>query len=467
MLFDRSMLSNLQTTTIDHGLPGGTTTSTVVSANDSPGFNFNNGGDLGNQRPCRRHGVTSTNPQDVGGQGISNFGTGRTNSTLGYSGLVLSAASQNVSALLRALAENHRVDILQRPQIMTLDNQPAFIQVGQRVPRITAVTNNAVTGNTNSITLDNVGLILGVTPRISPDGLVVMQIDAEKSELESDATGIPIFTSPTGQVVRSPIIDATTAQTTVAAMSEQTVVLGGLITKSENKEHHGVPVLDDIPVINRFFRYDSTIEEKTELLIIMTPHIIKNQAEAEAIKRTEAAKMSWCISDVTKIYGEAGLRRRTDEWTDGEVPVIYPDGGPLPVGSQPAGPEVIPTPSSQPGRTRRGQSPQPPAPQPPGPSRAGDPRSRPSCADRGRSEHIDPPFPACNRDPTGENRRGRPGSSTGQLPAGAVATGQRGPKGRLSGPGRHRRRVTSRCRDHTNNAIGQTNRRPTIRQARR
>ena len=87
------------------------------------------------------------------------------------------------------------------------------------------------------------GLILGVTPRISPDGLVVMQIDSEKSELESDATGIPIFTSPSGQVVRSPIIDATTAQTTVAAMSDQTVVLGGLITKSKSKEHHGVPVL--------------------------------------------------------------------------------------------------------------------------------------------------------------------------------------------------------------------------------
>ena len=175
---------------------------------------------------------------------------------------MLSAASENVSALLRALSENHRVDILQRPQIMTLDNQPAFIQVGQRVPRITAVTINALTGNTNSITLDNVGLILGVTPRISPDGLVVMQIDAEKSELESEATGIPIFTSPSGQVIRSPIIDATTAQTTVAAMSDQTVVLGGLITKSETKEHHGVPVLDDIPVLNNFFRYDSTIEDE-------------------------------------------------------------------------------------------------------------------------------------------------------------------------------------------------------------
>ncbi len=65
---------------------------------------------------------------------------------------MLSAASENVSAMLRALAENHRVEILQRPQIMTLDNQPAYIQVGQRVPRITTVTVNATTGNTNAIT---------------------------------------------------------------------------------------------------------------------------------------------------------------------------------------------------------------------------------------------------------------------------------------------------------------------------
>lgn len=362
VLFDRSILSNLQTTT--NTTASGASTTTVVSGQGSPGFNFNNGGDLGNigNLPAGSGVVTNANPAAVASQGLSNFGVGRTNSTLGYSGLVLSAASENVSALLRALAENHRVEILERPQVTTLDNQPAFVQVGQRVPRITAVTNNAVTGNTNSITLDNVGLILGVTPRISPDGLVVMEIDAEKSNLEPDATGIPIFTSPTGAVTRSPIIDATTAQTTVAAMSEQTIVLGGLITKTKNVEHHGVPVLDDIPVINWFFRYDSTIEDKSELLIIMTPHIIRNQAEAEALKRTEAAKMTWCLNDVTNIFGEAGLRRRTDLWTDGEVPVIYPDNGPLPAGGQPAGPEMIPVPASQPA------GPAKPAPQAPAPA---------------------------------------------------------------------------------------------------
>ena len=370
VLFDRSILSNLETTTTTTA--AGASTESVVSANAAPGFNFNNGGDLGNPGtlPAGSGVVTNAHPSDIAGQGLANFGVGRSNSSLGYSGLVLSAASQNLSAMLRALAENHHVEVLQRPQVMTLDNQPAFIQVGQRVPTISGITINATTGNTNTITTNNVGIILGVTPRISPDGLVVMQIDAEKSVLEPESNGIPIFTSPTGQVIRSPITDATTAQTTVAAMSDQTVVIGGLITKSKTKEHHGVPVIDDIPVLNNFFRYDSNVEEKTELLIIMTPHIVRNEADAEAIKRTEAAKMTWCLSDVTKIYGEAGLRTRKDEWMDHEVPVIYPDAGPLPVNSQPKGPETIPTPNSQPAgpAAPAAQTPAAPAPMTPAPT---------------------------------------------------------------------------------------------------
>ena len=87
---------------------------------------------------------------------------------------------------------------------MTLDNQPAFIQVGQRVPRVTATQTNQVGQIINSITNEDVGLILGVTPRISPDGLVVMEIDAEKSELGLESEGVPISVSVNGDVLRSP-----------------------------------------------------------------------------------------------------------------------------------------------------------------------------------------------------------------------------------------------------------------------
>ncbi len=177
-----------------------------------------------------------------------------------------------------------------------------------------------------------------------------MQIDAEKSALESDATGIPIFASSSGTIIRSPIVDTTMAQTTVSAMNGQTVVLGGLIAKSTNESHRNVPLLGDVPVLGYFFRYDSKTNSRTELLIIMTPHIVKNEADADAIRRTEAARMSWCLRDVTTTYGDLGLRSRTDRWADDETKVIYPDidRQPESLPGPPGGPEQVPTPAGGP-----------------------------------------------------------------------------------------------------------------------
>jgi type II secretion system protein D len=344
VLFDRSLLSNLQTITQTITPPGQNqiTNQTIVAANNTPGFNFNNNA-LGNSGSS---GALSS-AANVGSQGLSNFGLGQTNSQLGYGGLVLSASSENVSFLLRALAENHRVEVLQRPQVMTLDNQPAFIQVGQRVPTISGTTNTA-NGLTNSMTFQNVGVMLGVTPRISPDGLVVMEIDAEKSALEPVDTGIPI-TSINGQLIRSPITDTTTAQTTVSALSDQTVVLGGLIVKSKTESHRKVPWLGDLPILGHLFRYDSASSSRTELLIIMTPHIVKNEADADAIRRAEVAKISWTLCDVINMYGEAaGLRTRSEAWPNAETSVVYPDRNEKPPADKSGAPETIPAPGGKP-----------------------------------------------------------------------------------------------------------------------
>jgi general secretion pathway protein D len=378
VLFDRSTLSNLQTTSTT--TINGTTTQTIASADLNPGFNFNNTNPLGNS------GGSNSQPGAVGGQSLSNFSVGRGNPTLGYGGLVLSLASENVSMLLRALAENHRVEVLQRPQIMTLDNQPAYIQVGQRVPTITSVS-TTTTGITNAVQSQNVGLIMAVTPRISPDGLVVMEIDAEKSALEPEANGIPIFSSTGGQVIRSPIIDTTVAQTTISAMSEQTVVLAGLISKTKNESHRKVPLLGDVPVLGHLFRFDSTSNSRTELLIIMTPHIVKNETVADAIKRVEAARMSWCLCDVTAVYGEAGLRKRTDQWSDAETKVIYPDmkyePGTLPPDKGVT--ELVPTPA---GTAVPTPSTAPPQPDPPGPPPSRGPSMTPPSE---KTQRIAPP----------------------------------------------------------------------------
>lgn len=324
ILFDRSVLSNIVTRSITTTLPTGaqTTTQEIISANIEPGFNFNN-------QPLGNSGASSATAHAdvIGTQGLTHFALGRLNSELGFGGLVLSASSESVSILLRALKDSRRMDILARPQLMTLDNQPAFIQVGQEVPTVRGVTISE-TGQVNNIDYASVGLILGVTPRISPDGLVVMEIDAVKSEVGPEAEGIPISISATGEVIRSPRINTTRAQTTVSALDGQTIVLGGLITRSSSKIHRRVPVLSDIPVVGNLFRYDYVSTKRTELLIIMTPHIVTNEQDADRVRQMEAARMSWCMGDVVAIHGEAGLRGRGDDWGDDEVPTVYPDLAP-------------------------------------------------------------------------------------------------------------------------------------------
>ena len=264
---------------------------------------------------------------------------------------MFSASSESLSVLLRTLKQNQRVEVLSRPQVMTLDNQPAFVMVGQQVPTITGTSSTQI-GQNNTIQYTNVGLIVNVTPRISPDRLVVMEIDAVRSDLGPVDQGIPV-SALNGTIIRQPIINTTQAQTTVSAMDGQTVVLGGLIVKNKTDLHRKVPWVGDLPVIGRLFRYDSVSNERDELLIIMTPHIVTNEADADKIREAEAARMNWCLSDVVAMTGDNSLRPRGSEWSDKETDVIYPDLNPRgekpsPVDGKIPGPEIVPAPSAQP-----------------------------------------------------------------------------------------------------------------------
>lgn len=326
VLFDRSLLGDLVTTNSSTQIstPGGVTTTnsqTIQAASNVPGYDFNNTLPLGNSGSEKSLATASL----IGTQGLSNFAVGRGNSELGFGGLVLSASSQNVSMLIRALQETRRLEVLSRPQVRTLDNQPAFIQVGQRVPRIAESTTNQ-NGQSNSVLLENVGLIMAVTPRIGPDGTVVMEIDAEKSALGPEIEGIPVAVSTDGTIIRAPRIDTTTAQATVSAADGETIILGGLITKSSQEIHRKVPILGDIPIIKNLFRFDSQINRRTELMIVLTPRVIRNPQDEQKLKQTELARMSWCAADVYDLHGDLQYVLPNDliAPTDDPVDVIYP-----------------------------------------------------------------------------------------------------------------------------------------------
>lgn len=345
-----------------------------------PGFNFNNR-PLGNADTA----ASRATREDLAGQALTAFGVGRSNNALGYGGLVLSAGNESLNVLIRALQDERSLQVLSRPQVMTLDNQPAFVQVGQRVPRITSsnIVNNAIINNT---TLENVGILLGVTPRIAPDGQVVMEVDAEKSEVGPEAEGIPISVSENGTVIRSPRIDIITAQTTVSARSGQTVILGGLITRRTLTVTRRAPYVSDIPVVGNLFRFDSVEESRGELLFIMTPYVVRGDADIEMIKQAESFRMSWCVADVVNVHGEHGLTGAYERWRGGGPEgmglgmggncgpdVIYPDAMPgapaetIPQGV-PVGPESLPTPIP---------IDQIPTQPPPGPTQAAPPMAAP------------------------------------------------------------------------------------------
>jgi type II secretion system protein D len=301
VLFNRSLINpeNFQTIDVSTSNPGTgvvTTTQQIVSQEGVPGFLFNNNQIGNNLSP-------SANPSKVGSQGLSSFSLGRINGDLGFGGLVMSASSEAVSVLIRALSAKRDVQVLSRPQIRTVDNQLAEIFVGQQVPVITATNINPLGGISPVIGApQQVGIILQVTPRITPDGVIVMETIANKSAISGQ--GVPLLTDPaTGAVVESQIFDVTEAHATVAVPDGQTIVLGGMITKAEDTLERKVPWLGDIPILGAAFRYDGTSTRRTELLIFMTPRIVKNSLDSEMIKQVEIERMHFLECDAEEIHG--------------------------------------------------------------------------------------------------------------------------------------------------------------------
>ena len=107
--------------------------------------------------------------------------------------------------------------------------------------------------------------------------------------------------------------------------------MGGLITKSDQYVYRSVPFLGSIPIIEHFFRFDSKITQRTELLIILTPHVIRTPEDSERIRQVEMAQMSWCACDVFNLMGDMTYvaEPRLQNVEVGEPEVVYPDLNPL------------------------------------------------------------------------------------------------------------------------------------------
>ncbi len=216
----------------------------------------------------------------------------------------------SMTVILNALKENSNANILSTPSLLTLDNQEAYITVGQNVPFVTGSFTSTGTGDGaqnpfQTIERENVGITLKVTPHINEGDAVVLDISQEVSSLSNTSVVLQASDLITNERV---------LQTKVLAADGRVVVLGGLIKDDVQDATQKVPLLGDIPFFGRLFRNDAVQVTKTNLLIFIRPTIIRDD---EQLAGATADKYRY-IREQQILRRERGLMFLDD----GNVPVL-------------------------------------------------------------------------------------------------------------------------------------------------
>lgn len=183
----------------------------------------------------------------------------------------------DVGAVLNALATDSKLKVISSPHITVADNQTAKIKVGDSVPTISQTQSVASTttdtGIISSVQYLDTGVMLSVTPRVNAGGQITMEISQEVSNATT--------TSTSG--IDSPTIQERSAESTVTVKSGETVILAGLIKEEKNRANEGLPFLAKIPVIGGLFGTQSWKDNRTELIILITPRVLTDTQDAAAI----------------------------------------------------------------------------------------------------------------------------------------------------------------------------------------
>ncbi len=229
-------------------------------------------------------------------------------------GFSTAVTGSDFNFLLRALESEGRLLVLSRPQILTADNQEATINIGQQIPLITDSRVTEQGDSINSYEYRNVGVELTVTPRISPDGFVKMDVGPRISQMSSSDVEI-------GPGTKVPIINERSATTTVSVQSGQSIIIGGLISSVDDSRVKRMPFLGRIPVLGVLFRSTHKSEDRKELLIVLTPQVLVKGTdvgitrEAISVTREQLDR-----STMSEEFRQDGLQRQM-------LDPLYPSSG--------------------------------------------------------------------------------------------------------------------------------------------
>jgi general secretion pathway protein D len=186
----------------------------------------------------------------------------------------------NVRAVLQALEDRNKAKVVAAPHILVADNREASIQVGQQIPLATSQTNTPINSgtavvNTTTSTIEykDIGIILKVKPQVNDSGLVALELSQEISSL-----GPAVSVGGLDEVS----INKTQANSNLVARDGETIVIGGLIREDTSHDRTGLPLLSRIPIIGALFGSTTDNTTRDELIILLTPHVIRSSKEAQS-----------------------------------------------------------------------------------------------------------------------------------------------------------------------------------------
>jgi cell division septation protein DedD len=215
----------------------------------------------------------------------------------GISGVI--GSNQTVRALINALLSDSRARILSSPSVLATDNRPARIQVGSEEPQatgtLTAATGAITPSQSTTIQYRNTGRIVTIIPQVNSQGLVNLQILAEVSQ-----RGLPVTVGQDS----FPSFDIRQAETTAVVQDRDTLAIGGIIAENRSRDRRGIPYLMDIPVLGRFFGSTEEKNKRTELIMLITPNVIRNRNEGIAVTDEFKAKLSGVRSELERLERE-------------------------------------------------------------------------------------------------------------------------------------------------------------------
>lgn len=218
------------------------------------------------------------------------------------SGYSLFYSGGTAKAVLHALAEKSTINVIASPSLMVLNNQEAFINVGDKVPIATSqstntnsvnVNQNLLTPNTTSAIVSNniqmldTGITLKIKPRVNAGGLVLMKIEQEANQAVKTTTSN----------LDSPTIQQRKINSSIAVKNGETIVLGGLIREDKNNSRSGLPILSDIPYMGALFGTTTDNKDRTELVILITPRVVGSEKNARDVTDEFKRKLTGIYTD--------------------------------------------------------------------------------------------------------------------------------------------------------------------------